>query len=76
MYVTFAEAAAFNQPIGAWDVSGVTTLGYMFWGAAAFDQNISAWDVSKVTTMTKAFHYSGLRHCPSWAVGKNAAGPC
>ena len=44
--------------------------------ATAFNQNISAWNVSKVPTMTYAFFWSGLQSCPSWAVDKNARGPC
>jgi hypothetical protein len=51
----------FNQPIGAWDVSAVTDMGYMFASAstnqqrAFFDQDIGAWNVSNVTDMEGMF---------------------
>eukprot|EP01048_Picozoa_sp_COSAG05_P046551 COSAG05_NODE_27751_length_144_cov_49.600000_1_plen_42_part_01 len=36
----FEGCAAFNQPIGEWDVGQVTDMGGMFHGAAAFNQPI------------------------------------
>ena len=52
MYAMFRRAAAFNQPIGGWNVSSVTIVDWMFSGAAAFNQPIGDWDVSSVTDMT------------------------
>ncbi|GMH71295.1 hypothetical protein TrRE_jg1462, partial [Triparma retinervis] len=51
----FNGAKAFNQPIGGWNVSKVTTMKNMFSNAAAFDQDISGWDTSKCTTMKWMF---------------------
>jgi surface protein len=50
----------FNQPIGSWDVSNVTTMENMFgaecgWAEKEFNQDISNWDVSNVTNMKGLF---------------------
>lgn len=58
--------AAFNQPIGYWDVSNVTNMTRMFGKAFAglgtrhpFNQDLGAWNVSNVTNMSCMF---GLDH--------------
>ena len=50
----FTEVPDFNQKIGTWDVSNVTTMYGMFDGAG-FNQDISNWDVSSVTNMNGIF---------------------
>eukprot|EP01122_Echinamoeba_exundans_P014071 TRINITY_DN629_c0_g1_i3.p2 TRINITY_DN629_c0_g1~~TRINITY_DN629_c0_g1_i3.p2 ORF type:complete len:159 (-),score=17.83 TRINITY_DN629_c0_g1_i3:24-500(-) len=52
----FEGAAAFNQPIGAWNVSNVTSMSFMFSGAAAFNHPIGDWNVSNVTQMDDFFY--------------------
>ncbi len=45
----------FNEAIGAWDVSSVTTMEGMFGDAHAFNQRLD-WDVSSVTNMEYMFN--------------------
>ncbi|KAH8052761.1 hypothetical protein JL722_9894 [Aureococcus anophagefferens] len=52
----FDGAAAFDAPIGDWDVSAVTSMRNTFAFAAAFDASIGGWDVSKVTDMRDLFY--------------------
>ena len=54
----------FNQPIGNWDVSNVTTMQSMFscgYGFVIFNQDISYWDVSSVTDMKYMFMCEDLQ---------------
>jgi surface protein len=52
----FADARAFNQNIGSWNVSSVEYMDYMFSDATAFNQNISSWNVSRVEDMINMFN--------------------
>jgi surface protein len=52
----FDSATAFNQPIGGWNTSAVTTMASMFYEAQAFHQPIGGWNTSAVTTMADMFH--------------------
>jgi surface protein len=66
----FKSACAFNQPIGSWNVSSVTTMNRMFFSAHAFNQPIGSWDVSNVTNMSDMFRFAGDFNQPigSWNV--------
>lgn len=64
-------ATGFNQDLGAWDVSRVTTMHRMFTTHYAFDQDLSTWDVAQVTDMTNMFHNAGMRHgLAAWDVSQ------
>lgn len=55
----FRGCISFNQPIGTWDISSLTSLDELFSGsgagAMAFNQNLNSWDVSAITSMTDTF---------------------
>jgi surface protein len=46
----------FNQPIGNWDVSGVTDMYATFADSKAFNQDLSNWNVSNVRNMNGTFN--------------------
>ena len=48
-------ATATYGGINTWDVSGVTSMQYMFYNAPSFNGDISGWDVSGVTSMSQMF---------------------
>ena len=56
MYSMFDGAAAFNQDIGTWNTSQVTTCQRCSVSAAAFNQDIGSWDTSQVTNMSGYVH--------------------
>ena len=73
----FMDQVNFNDDIGAWDTSSVTTMRGMFAfsGHAApmqFNQNIGSWRVDKVTDMSSMFRGTSAFNQPigGWQVDK------
>ena len=58
MRLMFYYSYAFNQNIGNWDTSKVTSLDRMFYLAKVFDQPIGTWDTSQVTNMYQIFRHA------------------
>lgn len=61
----------FNQYIGDWDVSNVTSLAATFQSARDFNQPLRDWDVSKVEDITRTFKHArafdqGPRSLEGW----------
>ncbi|HSF52728.1 MAG TPA: BspA family leucine-rich repeat surface protein [Algoriphagus sp.] len=64
------DLVLFNQPIGAWDVSNVNNMDFMFKDNFDFNQDLSSWCVVKIPTMPKDFTNS------AWTFPKPVWGTC
>ena len=64
MKYMFYEAAAFNQPIGAWNTSAVKDMTFMFYHASAFNQPIGAWSVARSLNRENMFGGTSFAKSP------------
>jgi surface protein len=55
MQQMFNGCINFNQPVGDWDMTKVTTVQQMFNGCSKFNQDLSNWDTSNITNMLGTF---------------------
>jgi surface protein len=69
---TFSSATVFNQPIGNWDITNVTSLQSTFQSAIAFNQDISGWSTGNVTNMAGCFLGATVfnQNIAGWNTGK------
>jgi surface protein len=69
----FLNNGDFNQNIGNWDMSTVTSTVSMFQDASAFNQDLSGWDVSSVTNMNDMFrladNFNNGGQALTWTLG-------
>ena len=56
----FNGAAAFNQPIGGWDVSNVYDFENILYNATSFNQDISSWNISNTSSVSDMLSNSFL----------------
>jgi surface protein len=58
--------ALFNEDIGGWDMSNVTSMGVMFSDNHTFNQDITGWDTSNVSNMGGMFGMSSTSETPAF----------
>jgi hypothetical protein len=54
----FSRATSFDQPLGDWNVSGVTDMSNTFYSATSFNQPLGGWEVSSLRDISYMFSYA------------------
>ena len=70
----FVGASAFNQPIGDWNTSAVTSMYQMFYDASAFNQPIGAWSVAPSLSHDNMFGGRSFAKAPPFCQSGTAPG--
>ena len=58
MNALFDHADCFNQALGAWDVSNVEDMSFMFGGLSSFNKPLSCRKVNRTLNMRSMFNYA------------------
>jgi surface protein len=61
---------AFNQPIGTWNTTSVTTMDWLFSEGYRFDHQLDGWHVSSGKAMVRLFQYPFSQPLSTSLVGR------
>ena len=71
-FVGYPGYHSFNQPIGSWDVSNVSSMNSMFYNSSSFNQDLSGWCVTLIPSTPVNFDTGAS----SWVLSRPVWGTC